>query len=314
VSGGIGAGGLVTLGEVLGTASATAPGPLEVGASLRLSFAGAEATVAIAAARLGVPAAFIGRVGDDPIGRLIRHRLAAEGVDVAGLRIEPGGQTGVLLKHPRTAGRVEVSYARRGSAGSRLAPADLDPAVVRAAGILHVTGITPALGEGSAAAVAHAVDLARDAGVPVSLDLNHRARLWSRADAAAVLAPLARRAEIVMASAGELALVAADPAELLAAGVREVVVTDGARGARVVTPEGEHELPALPATVVDPVGAGDAFAGGYLAARLRGADPAAGLAQAVRVAAFAVATIGDWEGLPRTDELGRLDGAEEVSR
>ncbi|MFD0597310.1 PfkB family carbohydrate kinase [Catellatospora coxensis] len=176
--------------------------------------------------------------------------------------------------------------------------------------IVHVTGITCALGDGPYEAVRHAVGHARAAGSLVSLDVNHRSRLWSARRAAAALRPLLPSLDLVVASDDELAVLTddADPvAALLAAGVREVVVKHGAGGA---TSHGEHgtlHRPARPVPVVDTVGAGDAFVAGYLSGLLDGADAAARLDRAVTVGAFAVATRGDWEGLPFRADLALLD-------
>ncbi len=95
-------------------------------------------------------------------------------------------------------------------------------------------------------------------------------------------------------------------AELLDRGVREVVVKRGAAGAGVHTAAGRWETPAVPVTSIDTVGAGDAFTAGYLSALLDGEDVAGRLQRGALAGAFAVSTAGDWEGLPRRDELALL--------
>ena len=154
----------------------------------------------------------------------------------------------------------------------------------------------------------------------MSLDVNYRAKLWSRDEARAALAPIVRHASIVVASDDELDLVApgtdvaAGSAEaevlmakrLLEHGVREVVVKRGAAGAGVHTAGGRWEVPAVPVTSIDTVGAGDAFTAGYLSALLDGDDVAGRLRRGALTGAFAVSTAGDWEGLPRTAELELL--------
>src|SRR6185503_17824997 len=124
-----------------------------------LSVCGAEATVAIGIRRLGIPAAYIGRVGDDAFGRMSIEALRGEGVDVSSVTVDPAAPTGLLLRTRRTADRDVVDYWRAGSAGSRLCPEDVDPDVVAAADLLHVTGITPALSDTAAAAIGRACDL-----------------------------------------------------------------------------------------------------------------------------------------------------------
>ncbi|WP_338491936.1 sugar kinase [Streptomyces sp. SJL17-4] len=310
---------LVTLGEAMAVVAATRPGPLAPGAPLRLGWAGAEATVAIGVSRLGHPAAWTGRVGEDAAGAMVLAGLRAEGVDVTAARTDPAAPTGLMLRERRTADRLRVSYYRAGLAGSRLAPEDLDEAQLTGARVLHVTGITPALSESARAAVEHAVALARAAGVTVSFDVNHRERLWSRAEAADVLARLLPCADIVFAGPEEAALlVDEDTPERMARaltrlGPAQAVLKLGADGALAVADGELHVQPAVPVTAVDPVGAGDAFVSGYLAAVLDGAQVAERLRLAALSGAFAVSVPGDWEGLPRRAELGLL-AAQDISR
>jgi 2-dehydro-3-deoxygluconokinase len=155
------------------------------------------------------------------------------------------------------------------------------------------------------------VETARAAGVPVSVDVNYRAKLWSRFDAAPVLRDLVGHADIVFAGPDEAALFVDgdDPLRGLAdLGPTEVIVKDGGRGCVALLDGQRHEVPALPVTVVDPVGAGDAFVAGYLADRLAGAPPADRLRTAIAAGAFAVSVPGDCEGAPDRDELAALTG------
>ncbi|MFC9699182.1 sugar kinase [Streptomyces sp. NPDC056943] len=313
---------LVTLGEVMAVAAATGPGPFATGAPLRLGWAGAEATVAIGVSRLGHRAAWTGRVGEDPAGAMILAGLRAEGVDVTGARTDPAAPTGLMLRERRTADRLRVTYYRAGLAGSRLAPDDLDEARIGTARILHVTGITPALSPTARAAVEHAVAVARAAGVTVSFDVNHRERLWSRAEAAEVLARLLPYADIVFAGPEEASLFVPEVPEgepermaraLTRLGPAQAVLKLGAEGALAVADGALHVQRAVPVTAVDPVGAGDAFVSGYLAAVLDGSPVPERLRLAALCGAFAVSVPGDWEGLPHRAELGLL-AARDISR
>ncbi|MFG2819951.1 sugar kinase [Kitasatospora sp. NPDC048365] len=300
---------VLTVGETM--AAFRAEGPLILGGALRLTTAGAESNVAIGLARLGHRARWVGLVGDDEFGRLVLRTLRAEGVDTTHTAVEPAGPTGLVVFEPRVADLVRVAYYRRGSAGSRLTPEHLGAALAEGARIVHLTGVTAALGPGPQ----QAVEAAAQAGATVSLDVNHRSRLWSRDEAAAVLRPLVEDTDLLIASEDELDLAAPAGARgeaerieaLLDLGVAEVVVKRGADGASVHTPDGTVDLPAVRVPVRDTVGAGDAFVAGYLSGLLDG-EPAAGrLARAVTTGAFAVAAAGDWEGLPTRAELGLLD-------
>lgn len=321
MSGPAAAGGLVTVGESLVALTPPGVGPLRSATSLRVGVAGAESNVAIAVRRLGANAAWIGRVGADELGELILSRLRGEDVDVSAAVRDPEAPTSLLIKERRTADVVRVSYYRRSGPGARLRPGDLDEDAIRAAGVLHVTGITPALSDSARACVHAAVEVARGAGVLVSLDFNHRAALWSDEDAGRELRWLTGSADVVFAGAAEATLVVdGDTPEALAAslarlGPSQVVVKLGSAGAVAVVEEVALAVSAHAVSVIDPVGAGDAFVGGYLAELLGGAEPAVRLATAARCGAFAVTVAGDWEGLPSRAELGLLDiGALDVLR
>ncbi len=314
---------VVTLGECLIAFVATASGPLSEAATFERFVAGAEANVAVGLARLGHPVAFIGRVGADGFGDAIRRRLIGEGVHSAALTTDPHSTTGLMFRERRVLGPAQVVYARRDSAGSQLSVADVDRAAAggafEAARWLHLTGITPALSAGARAATDHAIDLARAAGATVSLDLNLRRRLWSDDAAAPVLRGLAGRVDVLFGSPDELAVVTGlrhddDPAALARAAVdlgpAVVVAKLGAAGALAL----DRDVPELPVTrsgiplpvVVDPVGAGDAFCAGFIAARLDGTDLAEALEIANACGASAAAALGDQTGLPDRAALAAI--------
>jgi len=304
---------VVSMGETM--VSLRTGTPLRLGGTMTMTMAGAESNVAIGLARLGHSVRWGGRVGADEVGTFILRTLRAESVAVDTVAVDAMRPTGLMLAERRVADISRVSYYRAGSAGSALAPADAAACLADTPRILHLTGITPALSGSAAAAVMAAVELARSAGVLVSVDVNYRSGLWSRQDARPVLSELVRRAHIVIASEDELALVAAGwPesaafAELAACGVSQLVVKRGAGGASVWHAGGAHHAAAVPVAVLDTIGAGDAFTAGYLSGVLDGLSPESALHRGTVTAAFAVASIGDWEGLPTRSELSLL-GAE----
>lgn len=314
---------LLTFGESM--VSLRAGGPLSAGGTLSMHVAGAESNVAVGVARLGHGVSWAGVVGSDPHGQFIVRQLRSEGIGLHH-REDASRSTGVMFLEQRTADVSRAYYYRSGSAGSTFGMPDVDAALRGGARVLHLTGITAALSPEARRAVEYAAERAAGEGILVSLDVNYRAKLWSRDEARAALAPIARHATIVIASEDELDLVAAptsdtgaDPAaglsdaaedllakRLLAQGVREVVVKRGAAGAGAYTADGRWEVPAVPVTSIDTVGAGDAFTAGYLSALLDGEDVAGRLQRGALAGAFAVSTAGDWEGLPRTGELALL--------
>lgn len=304
---------VVCIGETM--AAFRSAGPLRLGGTATLGIAGSESNVAIGLVRLGVGARWCGVVGDDELGALVVRTLRAEGVETDHVRTDGERPTGLMVIEPTVGGRRRVQYWRRGSAGSTLAPADVEAATSVPLTAVVTSGITAALGPAAAEAARVGLEAARDHRVPGVLAVNFRAALWSVEQAASALPLLAKLASVVIGSGDELALAAGraspEAAErsaerLLAAGVGEVVQTRGGDGATVWSAAGREDAPAVSVDVVDPVGAGDAFSAGYLAARLGGADPKAALHQGVLAGACCVASAGDWEGLPTGADLALL--------
>lgn len=308
--------GLVTLGETLGLVSS---GPLAHVTTAAVGIGGAESNVAIGVRRLGGESAWVGRVGDDSVGARVLRELRAEGLSVHAVA-DPAAPTGLMLKESRFPGTSRVWYYRHGSAGSRLRPADLPEEVIGGAGVLHLTGITAALSDDASAAVRAAVRLAGAAAI--SFDVNHRTALWAGRDPGPVYRELAGAAQVVFAGEDEARLVTgsstADPEALLTelAGCTDgdVVLKRGAAGCLARVDGSVHEVPAVPVTVVDTVGAGDAFVAGYLAELLADRPASERLRTAVRCGAFACRSAGDWEGLPSRRDLDTLDDPDPVVR
>jgi len=303
---------LVTLGESLGVLRGSGIGTLAHVGELVVGIGGAEGNVAIGAARLGAAVTWMGRVGNDGLGRRVVRELRGEGVDVRAV-VDAEAPTGLLLKETVGPGRTRVTYWRAGSAGSRLSPADAAGLELQPQDVLHVTGITPALSPSAHEAVWAAIAQARAAGAGVSFDVNHRASLWADpAAAAAAYRELVAAADVVFAGDDEARLVLgsdeADPAvlatQLAALGPREAVVKLGERGA-VAWVHGEvlHQEAVRLTQVVDTVGAGDAFVAGYLAERLAGAAAVTRLATGAAAGAAVCLHPGDWEGAPTRAEL-----------
>lgn len=265
---------VITVGETM-LAFAPTRGGIADASEYRAAIAGGESNVAIHLVRHGRTASWASRVGDDPAGRRIVSELAARGVDTSTVAIDADSPTGIMLKDPGAAGTT-VHYYRAGSAASRLAPGFLPASALTEARLVHVTGVTPALSTSCAAMVDALFDDAAEAGVTVSFDVNHRPRLWQPGVAAPTLAALARRADICFVGRDEAealwGVATADDIRAFLPEPRLLVVKDGDLGATAFE-EGNPPVfeAALRVEVVEPVGAGDAFAGGTLAGLLRGA-------------------------------------------
>jgi 2-dehydro-3-deoxygluconokinase len=298
---------VVTVGETMVLVVPAAPGRLRHAGAVTLSIGGAESNVAIGLSRLGVPAVWVSVLGDDELGELVLHRVRAEGVDTSAVRRLPDRPTGLYLRE-EVAGAHRVYYYRRGSAASTLAPDAFDPAVLDGAAFLHLTGITGALSPESAEFLLWAARAAQAAGVRVSYDVNYRSRLWD--------VEAARAASESMLPYVDVLLVGDEEARVLwnwdddtclerlaDAGPGEVVLKLGARGCAAMVDGERLTSPGFPAHEVDPIGAGDAFAAGYLAATVWGLDPTDRLRTANAMGAFCVQNLGDYEGLPSRREL-----------
>jgi 2-dehydro-3-deoxygluconokinase len=298
---------VVTAGETMVLVVPTAPGRLRHAGAVTLSIGGAESNVAIGLSRLGVAACWVSALGDDELGELVLHRVRAEGVDTSAVRRVPDRPTGLYLRE-EVAGALRVYYYRRGSAASTLAPGAFDPAVLDSAAFLHLTGITGALSPEAAEFLTWAARTAGEAGVRVSYDVNYRSRLWEPAAARAVSEALLPHVDVLLVGDEEArALWGWDDdtclERLADSGPREVVLKLGARGCAAAVDGERLASPGFPARQVDPIGAGDAFAAGYLAATLWDLDPVDRLRTANAMGAFCVQNLGDYEGLPSRREL-----------
>ncbi|NHD18644.1 sugar kinase [Actinopolyspora sp. BKK1] len=306
---------VVTPGEIMAMFVAE-ENSLEHAEHFRRRLAGAELNVSVGLARLGHRVGFLGAVGADPLGTHARRTLEAEGVDAAGLTVDPAAGTGFQLKNRVAEGDPTVVYFRRASAGSRFAWSESCAELVGGARHLHLTGVFAALSASTLDCARKAVDRARAVGATVSFDPNLRPALWSdRGEMVEVINELAERADWVLPGLdeGEVLTGAADPAAVadfyLCRGVSEVVIKLGGRGAELHTPQGSHSLPAHPVEVVDTVGAGDGFAAGWISARLDGLSAEDALRRACEVGARATTSRGDMDGLPTRRLLEQPVGA-----
>jgi len=291
---------VVTFGEAMVLLLAEAGVPLTEATAFRRTVAGSESNVATGLARLGHRVGWFGRVGADAFGQVVQRTLRGEGVDISRVRIDPAAPTGLLVRDAHAERPVDVLYFRATSAGSRLSTEDIDADYIGAAQLLHLTGITPVLSASARAATERAVEVARTSGVTVSFDPNIRRRLAEPERARDVLRPLAANADIVLAGADEAELLTGKPDAtwFLDQGARLVVIKRGAAGSWATDGRSTWQQDALPVAIADPVGAGDAYATGFLSGWLTGLDVPACLQRGATLSAQVVQVVGDTEGLP----------------
>ena len=289
---------VIALGETMrsvvtvASSLAEAPDPF-------VTHGGAESNACVTMVRLGLHAAWVSRLGTDGAGDLVADGLATCGLDLRWVRRDPERPTGSMFRGTTGA---PPTYERTGSAASALVPEDLDDVPVEQARAVLVTGITAMLGEGPRRAAIALLDRAR--GIRV-VDPNLRRGLWGSDRAQELVRPLIERGDLVIGGEAELAALVPGAAggalrgrELAercrALGPGEVVLKRGAGGAATLSETGawvEHLPPPVPD--VDPVGAGDAFNGGYLAARLEGRSVGEALDQGARCGALVASVVGD---------------------
>jgi 2-dehydro-3-deoxygluconokinase len=287
---------VLAIGETMIMVTPQAPEPLELATGFRLDIGGAESNVACHLARAGVPAAFASAVGDDALGRRLVATLSERGVDTSLVVVDPAAPTGVYFKDPGLAGTT-VFYYRRGSAAARLGPGFAATLPLRTVPLVHLSGITAALSESCRALIEEVIGIRAAAGLPVSFDVNYRPALWDGPAAAGRdLLALARRCDLVFVGRDEAEVLwgTATAADVRALIGSDLVVKDGAVGAHAFRADSAAFEPARAVHVVEPVGAGDAFAAGYLAADLAGEPVAAALRQGHRFAAATLRTTADF--------------------
>jgi 2-dehydro-3-deoxygluconokinase len=299
---------VVCLGETMAMLSPPDSRPLAEQPSLVLAVGGAESNVACALAALGHRSAWLSRVGADPFGRRILAELAARGVDVSAVEVDPARQTGVYFKDPGP-GRTTTHYYRRDSAATLMGPGLARHALLRQARVVHLSGITTALSGSCRGLIAEVVTRRAVAGPVISFDVNYRPALWRPTEAAPTLLELARGADIVFVGRDEAESLwgTAKPAEIrdLLQPAPLVVVKDGGRGATSYAASGETFVSTPRSHVVEAVGAGDAFAAGYLAGLLEDLDEAGRLRLGHLVAAVTMQTRTDVPVVPPRPELDR---------
>ncbi|MFJ6728984.1 carbohydrate kinase family protein [Streptomyces sp. NPDC091281] len=264
-----------------------------------MTLGGSAAITACGAARLGLGVAFAGRVGDDEAGRYVRDRLAARGVDVDALHLDPALSTPLTVSVTRGEGRAIVTAA---GTLPRIAATDVPAELLAAARHVHSASffLMPAL----AAGLAGLFRAARAAGATTSLDTNDDpAGQWASPALTEVLA----ETDLLLPNAQEARRLAGVPEEAGLAGTARlltrrgpaVAVKDGAAGALYDDGTTAVHRAAQPvADVRDTVGAGDSFDAGFIAARLRGLPPEEALAVAGACGALSTHGFGGTDAQP----------------
>ena len=262
---------IVALGEPMVEFNQTEPR----GRQYLQGFGGDSSNFAIAAARQGARVACVSALGDDPYGALLRGLWDAEGVDHAAVATDPAAFTGIYFVTHDERGH-HFSFFRAGSAASRMTPAALPRERIRAARVLHLSGISLAISTSACDTAYAAIAEARAAGVQVSFDTNLRLKLWPLDRARAVMTDVIARSDICLPSFDDIVAITGLEApdalvdHCLRLGARIVALKLGAQGAIVADARQRHRIDPFPCRPVDATGAGDTFGGAFVARLLAG--------------------------------------------
>jgi 2-dehydro-3-deoxygluconokinase len=288
---------LLTLGETLLRLSPPGLQRLDQARLFEVGIGGSELNVGCLLARLGRRVAWVSRLPEGPLGRIVDGEARRHGVDTSHVRWIAGARLGLMFFEPGPAPRnARVIYDRKHSAAADLGFEDAPwEALIAASARIHLSGITPALGPSCRALVAHVAALAATAGKPVSYDLNYRATLTTAAEARAMLDTVAPHLELFVVAERDARAVLGftEAAERLA---EAIAARYGVPLVALTRPPGEEpgdlllargtvrHAPRYPVEIVDRIGAGDSFVGGLIHGLLEG-----DLDLAIRLAAYAAA-------------------------
>ncbi|MCL2450191.1 MAG: sugar kinase [Polyangiaceae bacterium] len=335
----------VSFGELLLRLSPPGYERLLQSPSLRASFGGGEANVAISLAHFGVDSHFVTRLPPNAIGDAAVRALRAEGVGVGAIQ-RGGSRVGIYFAESGASQRPSaIVYDRAHSAASEIDPRSLEwRDLLRGAAWFHTSGITPALGPGPAECTRAALEAARALGVTVSLDFNYRSTLWGEAEATRVMRPLARSVDLLIAGEEDLRTTlgipiarGSGPLDLRAfeTAAEQVVAEYGARRVAITLRERLsasdngwsallydgptkilHRSPRYLIHLVDRIGGGDSFAAGLIFAELDGRPPDRALRFAVAASALKHTIVGDFNrvSVAEVEQLAAGDDGGQIRR
>ena len=314
---------VVTLGETMIRLSPPSFQRLEQATTLEVRVGGAELSVAVGIARLGLRSAWLSKLPDNPLGRMVANKAREHGVDVSHVMWTKGDRMGLYFvefgAQPRPS---SVLYDRANSPISQMQPNDFDWAsILSQARLFHVSGITPALSPSCAEATLAAARAAREAGCTVSVDVNYRAKLWSEEEAGRVMTALMDNTDILITTEEDTKRVYQIEADdyrevarklqqrfdlqVVAITLRDTVsVLRNQWSAFALAGDKLYEAPTYEIEVVDRLGAGDSFTAGFLWGYLQD-DVAKGVAYGTAFSALKHSVPGDlhWGTLAEVEAL-----------
>ena len=302
----------ITLGETCAVLASKSIGRMRYSKEFELRPGSAESTVAVGVQRLGHSAGLISQLGKDELGYYMLSLIRGEGVDVSNLKLVSDMQTGVFLREKLPHGDARHFYYRNGSAFSEIKPEILQESYTASAKILHLTGITPALSKTCLQTIEAAVEIAKRHNVLITFDPNLRLKLWSAEEAKPVMEKLMVSADYVLPGLEEMHSLYGEKStrtlvdHLHEIGCRQIVLKLGKEGAVLSQPSGTETISGYPVeNPFDLMGAGDAFAAGFISGLLKGLNLNDAVDLANFVASMSIRLPGNIESLPTWDEVNR---------
>ncbi len=303
---------VLTIGETMIIFQSNQIGSFENAPSLHPKIGGAESNFAIGLARLGESVEWISQLGNDSFGSLILKKIRGEGVITKNTTFTNKGPTGLLFKEQITPDQINVYYYRQHSAASLMSKELLNNISFENLKFLHVTGITPALSESCHELTIESIKLAKQNNTKVIFDPNIRFKLWSKEKAFKVLHEIVALSDYILVGEEEAIFLTklkdrlAICKSLRGNSNKIIVLKCGAEGAFVYNGQLQH-VPGFPVkTVVDPVGAGDAFDAGFTHGLLQGNNLIECAKIGNAMGSLVIQQYGDIEGLPTSDVLYRF--------
>ena len=301
---------------------------LEQATSFRRYLGGSSGNLAVGVARLGLSSAMICRVGDDPMGRYLRSRLVAEGIDVRALSTDPSAKTALAFLGMLDAEAIGLDFYRERAADAHTRADDVPAGFLDQVDVLAITG-TGLADPASADAVLAIAEAGLRAGCRLVLDVDYREALWHGFEdgldgARERVGAIVSRATVLVGNEQEMQVLAGRRDTVAALAVlRErtsgaLLVKLGAAGSTLLagapapSESWQEPVPGRDVTVVNPVGAGDAFLAGFLARWLRGHPDRDCLAYANSAGALVVTRHGCSEAMAHADELEAFHGGRDA--
>lgn len=310
----------VTFGETMAVFAPCEAVPLRYCSDYKLRIAGAESNTAISLAKLGHSTGWISRLGDDELGAYVLNSIRAEGVDTSSVITDENHRTGLMVKQ-LSAGETSVFYYRENSAASHFSKEDINFDAIKSAKIIHLTGITPVLGDSCMEACEEIVRFANENNIMLSFDPNIRLRLWGNTDYTEKIASFMYSSSIVLLGLDEAKrLTGTDkPVEIVnnlrQKGVRYIAIKNGSDGAWCADDTELIHIGAESCRCVDPVGAGDGFNAGFISGILRGKPLEICGKMGAIAGAMATENTGDIEGYPTLSQMNtRLNKTDVIYR